>query len=307
MIKTHGSSFFIKHFNCFDSLELDDIYNEYLQSAIQKGLPTNKDRLDQLNKTEQWTEKDNNKIKDLQLFITNAEIGKSKAILKRDQDYFLEELKKAKNELKDLENQKISLIGNSAEIFASKKSYDVLISRSLYKDSELKTPIIQENDDIADSELENYYSIYNNHTTEINEKIIKKISISPYFINIFAICDNDVFKFYGKPAIELTLYQIDLFRNGKKHLHILSEMGGNIPKNIEDNPDELVSLYESRKNSQDILDKSQDQQATSIVGATKEDMERMGISNQTGPDLGKLAQSKGGRLNMMEIMQALGQ
>ena len=84
-------------------------------------------------------------------------------------------------------------------------------------------------------------------------------------------------------------------------------MGGNIPKNIEDNPDELVSLYESRKNSQDILDKSQDQQATSIVGATKEDMERMGISNQTGPDLGKLAQSKGGRLNMMEIMQALGQ
>ena len=63
------------------------------------------------------------------------------------------------------------------------------------------------------------------------------------------------------------------------------------------------------KNAKEILDKAKDEEgaASSIVGATKEDLEHLGVDMKTeGISLEQAAADKGGSLNMQDLMKLHG-
>ena len=81
------------------------------------------------------------------------------------------------------------------------------------------------------------------------------------------------------------------------------------PEEISSNPEKLIEWFDSSKSAQEALDKgkSGDAAASSLVGASKQDLKRLGLDNPNETvNLAKKAAEKGGRLNMEDMMKLHG-
>ena len=71
----------IKHFNNFDSAELDLKNRFFYDKAVSQGLPTRKERVDHLLKENIWTGEKNKEILNLKSLIAGLKNSKSKVFL----------------------------------------------------------------------------------------------------------------------------------------------------------------------------------------------------------------------------------
>jgi hypothetical protein len=299
---------FIKHYSIFDSLSSDSLYEDFFNLAKNNKLPTNEEKLVYLKQNELWSESEDNLLKDKHSFLMNLRENRSKLTLLQSQyKQYTAEIEKAEAEIGKLENKKNQLLGITCENFALRKINSINIFNSFFSDRELKLKFFTNEtfEELDDDEINNLINIHNETTLRFNEKMFNKIAIFPIFLRFFGLCDNDPVKLYGKRVLELTFYQEELFYKGCYFKNIFSEMKNNISPEILENPDELISLYESGKNAGSQLEKNTGM-ARGIMGASKEDYIKMGMGDQLGPDLASIAKQKGGKLNMMDIIQAHG-
>ena len=83
------------------------------------------------------------------------------------------------------------------------------------------------------------------------------------------------------------------------------------PDDIVKDPDKMVEWFDSTKSAKEVLDKSKNAgaegSATSLVGATKEDLKRLGLDNPAETiNMAKKAAEKGGKLSMDDMMKLHG-
>ena len=79
-------------------------------------------------------------------------------------------------------------------------------------------------------------------------------------------------------------------------------------------PEGLIEWFEGTKNADELLNKNtkatqKDNVATSIVGATQEDLKRLGLKSEEKNgdiDLAKEAAKKGGKLDMQDLIKLHG-
>lgn len=312
-VKYQNSDIYIKHITVHESFLNDEVYDDFYHRAVLNKIPTNEEQLKFIKSTGTWSDAKDENIKDKKLFIDNLKITRSKlAILKSQQEQIDQQIRNAESELRNLEISKIENMGLTAEIFAGRKANEFNILNSFYKNitDNIKYFTNTTLDDLDDSEFSVFLDIYNRNNEKFEQLNIKRVALAPYFLNFFYLCDNDPVKFYGKPAINLTFYQADLFSNGCYFKNILSEMKDKLSNDILDNPDELISMYETNKNVQDRLantSNGKEMTAKGIMGAKKEDYIRMGMEDQLGPNLSELAAKKGGKLDIYDIIKAHGQ
>ena len=84
-----------------------------------------------------------------------------------------------------------------------------------------------------------------------------------------------------------------------------------VPDEVRQDPEKIVEWFESSKNAKEVMDKSQtagkEGSATSLVGATKQDLKRLGLDNPNETiSLAKKAAEKGGSLTMEDMMKIHG-
>ena len=53
-------------------------------------------------------------------------------------------------------------------------------------------------------------TVYSKNNEKFKAEVLKKIALADFFTNIFYLCEDNVFNFYGKPVIILTFYQIEI-------------------------------------------------------------------------------------------------
>jgi len=90
----------------------------------------------------------------------------------------------------------------------------------------------------------------------------------------------------------------------------LSDTKNQPPEEVAEDPEKLIEWAEANKNAEAHLGDGgagKEGSATSLVGATKEDLKHLGINTQTeGISLAKAATKKGGSLNMEDLMKLHG-
>ena len=130
-----------------------------------------------------------------------------------------------------IEKSKNELMGTTAEEYAQRKNNEKIIYASLYKDLECKEPYFKEEefDGLHQEELGECIKLYNKNMENFTETWVKKVGVLPSFLNSFFLCNDDPRIFYGKPVVELTIYQTDLFSKAKYYKSILSESDHNGP------------------------------------------------------------------------------
>ena len=84
-------------------------------------------------------------------------------------------------------------------------------------------------------------------------------------------------------------------------------MNEDIPEKIKKDPEALLDFANSSEAREDMKKKfSGDKGASTIVGATKEDMEELGMQQNAGVSLSEAAKKKGGSLSMKDLMDISG-
>ena len=299
---------YIKHLTPHDQVELEEIEEKYYNMALRKGVPNEEDMLVYLADEGQWTEEDEKFIEDKEFFIKSLEKGRTKMVLKQQmgaQNKIIEEETKLLQEKRD---QKVSLIGNTCEKYAKDRINDFYMIKSFFKDPKLKKPLFSEDqfDEIEGKELNDVVVSYNNIFLNFSEENIQHTILDDFYSPYLSFCEDSV-QFYGKPFCELTYNQIRLIVYSRIFKNIFDQ-NENIPDKIKEDPKKLLDYGSiSSEEREKMRSKISGGDGGTLVGATKEDYEYLGVEQPVGTiDLNEEARKKGGQLNMEDLMKLHG-
>ena len=318
-----GSSYFysenygeviIKHLTQHDTEMLDIKKLKYKRKAEDKGLPTEEQRVEDLIADKVWTDQNERDIKSGREFISKMEDTKKKMALKSERKRVQESIDQEINKLEKLLMEKNDLVGLTSESYSDKKVNDYYIYLSLFKDTKFKEPLFSEEefDEISEKDLQNIIIHFNKNSLRFEQKTIKRVALSHFFLNNFYLCKDNPFIYYGKPVIDLSYNQADLFSFGRYYKQIMQDMKNPITNEMMDDPDKLTDQFEIEQNKDSVLKEGgKSGEASTIVGATKEDLDALGVSASQdigeSVDLNDELVKKGGEMSMEDIMKLHGQ
>lgn len=306
----HFGSIYIKHLTDFDNIILEQKLEEFSNLAIKKNLILEKDKLEYLFKENIWTQLQEKELQDEITFLKDMYMAKSKIVVPSELDSYNEAIKESEKKIKKLQLEKDELLGLTVEKYANKKINEYYIIFLSYKTSEFKETFFTQNqyDELEDEEILEIHNIYWEYGDYFNSLNLKKIAISPFFLNPFYLCDGDAFKFYGKPVSTLSNNQIELFHHGLYFKHLLSENRNiQITEEILENPDKLTEEINLKKNIEKILDNAEKSTGeggvVSIVGAKNKHLEKLGFTTSNlNERMAEAAKKKGRKLKMEEVL-----
>jgi hypothetical protein len=302
---------YIKHLTTHDQVDLEEIEDTFFEKAQSKGLSTEKERLDSLIKEGGWTKEDSKFLESQKAFIGNLNKAKFDLILKSQIDA---QQKIIESELKKLNEklfEKESLIGNTCEKYSKQRVNDYYISRSFFKDDTCLDPLFTEKqyEELTYSEVGFFVKTHNSQFSLFEEENIQRMILEDFYFPYMPFCE-DTIQFFGKPVCALTHNQLKLILFTRVFKNIFDN-NENIPDKIRKDPQALMDFASSSRKGKEVMDKHAEKGGHStIVGATKEDYEYMGVSaneSKGTQTLHQAAEKKGGSLNMNDLMDLAGQ
>jgi len=301
----------IKHFNNFDSAELDIKNRYFYEKARDQGLPTREQKIQYLLDNNIWDEEKNKELLRLKSMVAGLRNSKSKVFLEAHINSINRQLEENQLKLTQLEIKKEELIGFCAENYAQRRINEHYMQKAILNEQGGELLSNEEFEDLHQDQLMSLVATYNKNTKKFGSSNLKKISLSGFFTNLFYLCENNAYTFFGKPLVELTFYQVELFGYGRYYKSLMENSEAQVPHDVKEDPEKLVEWFESTKNAREVLDKSKGSEkegsATSLVGATKQDLKRLGLDNPNETiNLAKKAAEKGGTLSMEDMMKIHG-
>ena len=320
-IEIDNSIYYFKHHDYFDRARLNKIYKRGLQIAKENGIKTSSESADFYIEKGWWSSDKEKEISSISAFIDGLKKGRDKMLLESQKEQSSLMIQEQEKKLSDLLSEKRSIIPITAEEYADKYHSRYYLYESIFKDSNFAKKISDSEDFFTEME-DDLYSDTWSKAYDIIKKFtidnIKYVSATGFFQNLISICGDSSFYFYGKPVVDLTLYQHDLFFYASRYKKIISNTTENIPNHILSDPKSLISWCEggigSSAKAKTMMDKTPNKNKTkgersgrisSIVGATGSDYRSLGMKD-SGSGKGNLleeADSSGGSLDISKVIK----
>lgn len=124
-------------------------------------------------------------------------------------------------------------------------------------------------------------------------------------MNLFSLCDNNPFNFFGKYVKDLTILQVNLFSQARYFKSLIeSQADSNPPPDVTHDPDKMVEWYECIESSGKSERVSGNSSGVGYVGASRKELEKMvGGKAMT---LNEIAAKKGGNLTKDDFIKMHG-
>jgi hypothetical protein len=307
VISCNLGKFYFKHINVSDQVLLDESKDQYTEEAKNRGIPTIEEALINLKEEGYWTEKDENSIKQEEVFLLKINEQKKSTYLKSQIDILNKQINDSTAKLNQLKNTRSSYLGNTCENYAEQRVTEEFLKFTLFKDADLKNLYFTDNefDELSSDDLSSLIGFYNKTLTEFADSRIQRLVLEDFFTYYMPYCEDPI-HFYGKPIINLTYNQLRLILYARYFKNILST-NDKIPENYRKDPDKLIDYVNANEKAKEKM-QQKDNQATSIVGATKEDYKyiNMDKGNAKSVSLSEEAKKKGGSLDMKDLMKLMG-
>ncbi len=295
LVESKGEKAYIKHFNNNDQGELEESYKNAFDKAKKNGLPTEPEAFEMLHDQGIWTKEDESDFQSNKSYISTLKETKKNLIIPSQIEKISEDILGVQKKIDKQEKERSSLLCETCESYARNKSNDYSIYLSLYEDKNLKTKLLSKGrfEEMSKQDLSDWFLVYLDATKDLDLRHIKYLAISNIFSMYYNILGKDqLFKFFNKPVYTLTFYQLNLL-NYAKILNSIIENIDKIPESVKENPDQLLDYAESKSKNKDVVEKSQDKQGFSVVGATSKDMGELGVSDSLSVSPFDLAKKKG--------------
>lgn len=308
IVKGYSLDYFNNHpiyFKHFDNIVLGDFSDEekfIYDKAKNEGLLTEKEKIEQLIKDGVWTEVQEREIKQEKEFIEIRSQTKKNLLIESQIAVVNKEIESSQEKVNQLLCARANLVGYVVESYSQRKINEKHIQSSTYKSKELLELLFNEEEfnELEDSQLEELIISYNNKIDYIN-KNIKKLAISPFFQNLYHTCGENIYNFYGKSVVELTIFQLDSFIYGKFFANIISN--NNPPQELLEDPDKLIEWSTQSKNFKDAIgEQKADLSGGSVMGAKAADYKKAGVAGKVVNFRKKLQDGKN-ELDSIELAQ----
>ena len=299
---------YIKHQSLSDVVDFEMVYDLHFEKAQKKGLPTKEEIFETLAKDGIWTDADDAKIEKHRFYVESLIKNKKNLYLKSATDKINAQIKEAEEDLNTMLMEKESLSSNCCDIYATNRANDFYMFSSFFKDPKLTDPLYtqEEFEYIESSKVTEIIRIYNKFHERFSEKNIQHLVLQGFYKIYYSFTESCV-DFFGIPVVKLNNFQLNLLIYTRIFKNIFDQHD-DIPERIMNDPSALLDYASSAEARDEVKQKmsSEDGVASSVVGATKEDLEELGLSQEGGQTLSSAAQSKGGSLSMKDLMDLSG-
>lgn len=245
--KLENSSVFIKHFNHFDQLAIDEIKENKLKEAIARGLPLENDKLRDLKLCKIWTAKDDEEILEARINRDGLQKSRSKMFVPSQIKEYDVQIKEWSDKLDAKLRYKEELIGLTAEKFAERAANNEYIVRSMYKDRCLSELYFNDFNNTEDEELVLLFNTFSDGMAHLDNSNIKRAAISITFQNLLSINDNGYY-LMGRWIKDWSFYQVTLISWGNYYKNIISQLGSEMTEEMREDPEKLESLFITSQN-----------------------------------------------------------
>lgn len=299
---------YIRHLSYLEVGNLDSEYSVFLEEAIKRGVPTYQEKEFQIIKNGLWSKNEEDLLTQNEKLITNLKINISKDFLDSRRKMLRGQIIDIQKDINKMRIKKDTFIGETAEYYANRQLTYKKILNCYSKDIKFESSLIpSEEEEIKSEHYGELVHLYNQFQDKFNQESIKMLAISPFFTSIFYLSSDDAFNFYGRPIVELSIYQCDLFSWSRYFKNVLSNRN-DIPNEIKNNPNDLMDWLEIRENAIQNKIINQDEEdgdggGKTIVGATKKDYEILGLQVSKNSFSEKLKQSKTGMLDKEQLFR----
>jgi hypothetical protein len=240
-------NYYIKHLTDVEQVDLlrkkIEIYNSYLDS----GAPSETARLKELAETNEWTQDDEDKIASLKYLIKDNERNLP-TIIAQQQGPIRKIIDDSRVELYKKVQDRQGALGITADYVSEKDAVNYLIFASCYNDRACKDKRFASWTDFEamdEDEINFYVRNYDSVFAKFRESNLRKISVLAFFLNTFSFSKESFETFLGKPIIQLTPYQLNLFSLGSRNLSILNQTTGEPPELVGDTKiDDIVTWFD---------------------------------------------------------------
>lgn len=312
--KIDENDIYISHLKETDIGQIEERRIKLTEEARGKGLHDEEDKVALLIEQQLWSQEKEDDLKKIKEEVLRLKESKSKLILGRQIKQINKQISFKEKQFKDLARERSDEVGHVAENYAEKKINEELVYQHFFKGSELTEPFFsrEEFEDITNKELSTYTLLYTAVNSQFSDKVLRKISVCPFFLNSFFVCENNTNLFYGKPVVDLTNYQIDIFSYGRYYKSIMSECKS-APNELYAEPEKLVEYYENAKKAKEAKEnrknsgrgKESKYMGSTVFGAEKGELELLTDpedGNSAIVDFAKVAEKSGGQMGLNEFM-----
>ncbi len=299
---------YIRHQTHLESLVVEKQYIHFLTKAREQNIPSNSERERLIISENLWSKKEEDDLSNTKIFIQGLGDNISREYLHSRRKIWRKEIYDAEKRLDALLMKKDYLIGSTAEKYAHEQSFHYQVINSFYRDSGLNEKV--QIDDTSNDEYGELVKIYNRYQERMLNDNIKRIAVSPFFTNLFHMCGDNAYYFYGKSIVSLTSHQTNLFMWGRYFKSLMGQYGDKLPKSMSDDADDMMEFFEISQNAEKsgILkeDEASDGGMMSLPGANKKDMEMLGIDTSRVVNMSKEIAKHGGHINKDELYKLNG-
>jgi len=257
---------YVKHFKEDDIGEIEERAKKIEEEAASMGLVPEKEYLEFLKEEGHWTQEDEDRYLNAKQAVDDTVAHMKKIVIPDQIKEFKKILEEKNKELAEVYKERNQLVGVSLEKYIDKKSNENYILYALYKDKEFKELFFspEEFEEMDQNELASLIEVYNEKMVTYREDNIKRIAVNSFFLNPFFISEGDPVKFFGRPVLELTVYQMNLYSRGKYYKSIIQE-GKTPPEHYYNDEHEgiekLVNWYDNTFNIMQQEAKNAEEQA----------------------------------------------
>lgn len=301
-----GDPVYIKHYNIRDQRYIQKYYEKYKNIAIQKGLQTEKERIDESKKDDIWSDEDDLKIVNLENEIINLSRTQKQILLPSQKKEMGDQIDFKNQEIFKLKTKRKEILGKTAEDYASVRSNEEMLRYFIFEDKGLTKNLFTEDEfsELDDYQLMFFMKQQNNISERLSELNIQKAVLRPFFSMYLSQCEN-INDFYGKAIVLLSVYQLKVALFARMFFNIFQYVE-DIPDNIRDDPEKLLAYSDMQKNKGDGQSHIRDDaDATTFFGATEQDIKSLaGDGRQIS--LHDELEKNGGSLNMEQMMRLAG-
>jgi hypothetical protein len=313
-----GREYFFKHPTQAEDFATFSRYSYILHDAKKRGLRTEQEKIKEAIENGWWTAQKENRFQQLRESISNLNKTKENLLLPSQRDSIQKQIDTNHFILLTFIKERNDLVGYTAEKYTKECLYDETLIDLTYKNKELTERVFQDADEyyyLSDDHVEKVRESFHNMTDEFSGDMAKYVAASTFFQNMLYITQEcDAFHFWGCASSRCTKYQINLLINGKLYKNAVkseAESGKSIPDDILSDPVKFVSWYESRSSRLQIEQNESSSSVSStavssFVGATPEDLKKMGVKVQKlkGKSLLEMAEENGGVLEKHQYLNA---
>ena len=299
-----GRLVYLKHLTIKDQRYLNLYYEKYKKRATDRGVETEEEILLKVKKDDLWRDEDDLKIENLKNEIENLKKTKKSFFLKSQQDSVQKTIDEKNNDYYSLLSKRKEIIGKTAEDYATNMAAVEMIRYFVFDSPEMTNQAFskEEFDEMSDDKLIKLKLIQSNLNQKINELEIQKAVLRPFFSMYLSFCENPR-DFFGKPMVDLSIFQMRLILFGKV-FHSIFQYTEDIPDGIREDPERLLAFSESKNNKDKGKSFIDDNAAGSAVfGGTKEDVKDIAESGGRTVKLSDEIKKAGGKLTMEQMMK----